>query len=270
MKPLRTILQQEITLAAEEIRRPISGLAVSGLIAGFALGTSLLAIAALSPPPATDSTPLQTLLLASAYSVGFILVIIGRTDLFTEYTTLAILPVLTGVARVRQLARLWAAVYIANICGALLFAVMLASLLPALHVAESGVLIGIAERLLAANRGHMLLSASLAGWLMGLVSWLVAASRSTTSQIICIWLVTMIIGIGHLHHSILGCVEVMSGVILSPTIAVSDLGSFLLWTTLGNAIGGGVFAVLIRVGMTVGDDAAADGDDGSGGGAEDG
>jgi formate/nitrite transporter FocA (FNT family) len=40
-------------------------------------------------------------------SSGFLFVILGRSELFTEHTTLAVLPVLDGRASLRQLGRLW-------------------------------------------------------------------------------------------------------------------------------------------------------------------
>ncbi len=56
-----------------------------------------------------------------------------------------------------------------------------------------------------------LLSAILEGWLMGLLAWLVAAARETISQLFIIWLITASIGIAHLHHCIVGNVEVLAG-----------------------------------------------------------
>lgn len=108
LKSYRTILQQEILQAEQEIRRPGLGLFVSGLLAGFGVGMSLFLMAAVRTLSA-DVLPeaVAVLLMANAYTVGFIIVILGRTDLFTEYTTIAILPVLMGRASVAALGRLW-------------------------------------------------------------------------------------------------------------------------------------------------------------------
>ena len=81
---------------------------------------------------------------------------------------------------------------------------------------------------------------------MGLLSWLVAAGRDTISQIVIVWMVTTTIGIGHLHHSIVGSVEVLAGLFTSGETTFADFGHFLLWTTLGNAIGGPVFLALLK------------------------
>lgn len=49
--------------------------------------------------------PVTEIMVASAYAIGFIFVIIGRSELFTEHTTLAVLPVLNKRATVWRLLR---------------------------------------------------------------------------------------------------------------------------------------------------------------------
>ncbi len=196
---------------------------------------------------------MSQILIANAYTIGFVVVIFGRTDLFTEYTTLAILPVLAGRSRLRELARLWGIIYSANVAGATIFAVLIAVIGPALGVVEQGVLGAIASRLVNHPWWVILLSSTLAGWLMGLLSWLVSAGRETISQVLFVWLITSVIGFSHLHHSITGTVEVLLGIFSSPEVAVQDFAYFLLWTTLGNAAGGVIFAVLIHNSVFLGD-----------------
>jgi formate/nitrite transporter FocA (FNT family) len=82
---------------------------------------------------------------------------------------------------------------------------------------------------------------------MGLLSWLVAASRDTISQVVLIWIFTGAISLGHLHHSIFGANEVLGGV-FSGHNTVAEFGHFLLWATLGNAIGGAGFVALLKFG----------------------
>ena len=86
---------------------------------------------------------------------------------------------------------------------------------------------------------------------MGLLAWLVTAARETTSRLIIIWIVTAVIGILHLPHSIAGNVEVLFGVFLSPLVSVMDYVSFLTLATMGNAVGGVVFVALLKYGHVV-------------------
>lgn len=192
--------------------------------------------------------PIVEILMANMYSVGFIFVILGRSELFTEHTTLAFLPVLNGTAKITSLLRLWFFIYTSNLIGAAIFAMLVTFIGPALDVVDPQAFGVIAENLVGHAWWVILLSGVLAGWMMGLLSWLVTASRDTISQILMVWLVTTAIGLAHLHHSILGTVEVLSAVFSGQGVTLAQFGQFLLWATLGNAIGGLVFVALIKYG----------------------
>ncbi len=245
-KPARRILEQEISEGLGEIRRSTAGLLMAGLSAGMDVGFSLLLIA-IALTRADNLGPLATeLLVANMYSIGFIIVIVGRSELFTEHTALAVMPLLSGQTTLKELGRLWALVYSSNLVGGALIALLIVVTGPALGVIVEPVFGEIALRLVDHNWWTILLSAILAGWLMGMVSWLVAASRDTISQIVIVWLVTTAIGFSHLHHSIVGSVEVLAGLFAGQGITLAQFGHFLLWATLGNSIGGAVFVALVK------------------------
>src|SRR4051812_19358540 len=124
------------------------------------------------------------MLVANMYAVGFLFVVLGRSELFTEQTTLAVLPVLNGQASLGDLARTWAVVYVANLIGAAAFAALTVLIGPALGVIKPVVFGEIATIMTDHPARVIFLSAVLAGWLMGLLSWLVAASRDTIGQIV--------------------------------------------------------------------------------------
>ncbi len=117
---------------------------------------------------------------------------------------------------------------------------------PALGAIEPKAFGEIASSVVTHSWWVILLSAVLAGWMMGLLSWLVAAGRDTISQIFIVWLITAAIGFGHLHHSIVGTVEVLAGLFSGQGITLLDYGHFIVWTTLGNVIGGVFFVALIK------------------------
>jgi formate/nitrite transporter FocA (FNT family) len=95
----------------------------------------------------------------------------------------------------------------------------------------------IAAEVVAAAPWVLFGSAVLAGWLMGLLSWLVAAVRDTISQVVLVWLVTASIGFLHLHHSIVGSAEVLSGVFSGQGAMFADFVRFLAIATPGNMVG---------------------------------
>jgi formate-nitrite transporter family protein len=254
-KPLKSnldVLDQEIAQAVEELNRPARGLLMSGLLAGFGVGVSLLLLAAIKAG-GEGALPelLVSMLAANGYALGFIIVIMANTDLFTEYTTIAILPVLTRDASARALARLWVLVYVSNLVGGAIFAWMAVAVASPIGGIPQEIFGEIARELVQHSGWLILGSALLAGWLMGLLSWLVTAARETISQIFFIWIIGFTIGFVPLHHSVVGTVEVVAGM-LTGAVAWLDFGRFLLWTTIGNAIGGVVFALLIRYSVLIG------------------
>jgi formate/nitrite transporter FocA (FNT family) len=88
---------------------------------------------------------------------------------------------------------------------------------------------------------------------MGLLSWLVASVNDSTSRIIIVILVTATIGIGGLHHSIVGSIEVFSGMLVSPNISFGNYLYFEIFAILGNAIGGVVFVGIVKYGQRSGE-----------------
>jgi formate/nitrite transporter FocA (FNT family) len=248
-KSYRAILEQQVSEELHQLYRSTSGLLISGLSAGLDVGFSLLLMAVMYTLTAgVLADPLVTLLVANMYSVGFIFVILGRSELFTEHTTLAFLPVLNGQASLGTLARLWGLIYCSNIVGAAIFALLATRIGPALGVIEPATFGYLAEKMVGHSWWVILMSAMLAGWMMGLLSWLVVASRDTISQLVIVWLVTTAIGLAGLHHSIVGTVEVLAALFVGQGVTIADFGTFLFWASLGNAVGGLVFVALIKYG----------------------
>jgi len=247
-KSYETILEQEIAAGLTELERGSPALLLSGLSAGLDVSLSLLLMAVMKTLTQGQPRVVSEILVALMYAAGFLFVVLGRSELFTEHTTLAVLPVLDGRASLAQLGRLWGLIYVANQAGAAAFAAFLAFLGPRLGVIETPVFGDIASGLVEHPGWVILLSAVLAGWLMGLLSWLVAASRDTISQIFIVALVTTAIGLAHLHHAVVGTAEVLAGVFSGQGATLADFGKFLLWATLGNILGGVLFVALIKFG----------------------
>lgn len=176
------------------------------------------------------------------YTVGFVIVILGKSELFAEHTTLAILPVLAKKQKLWSMLRLWAYIFLGNIIGGYFAGYLITLLGPYLLSAEPETFEKLARHLTDYPWYVIFGSGIFAGWLLGLLAWLDMAATETISRIFIIGLITFIIGIGGFHHSVVGSIEVFAGVISGATIGWSELGKFQLWSTLGN-IGGGVFFV---------------------------
>ncbi|HZZ29813.1 MAG TPA: formate/nitrite transporter family protein [Pirellulales bacterium] len=248
-KSSNRIFRQEVAEGVDALERPMGRLMISAFAAGIEIGLSLLLLGIVKTlaEGALDRLVFE-LLMALMYSFGFIVVILGRSELFTEQTTLAILPLLAGKTTFGKVARLWVVVLIGNVIGAAVCAAWIVWVATSMKVAEASAFEAISTRIVEHPGWVILLSGVMAGWLMGLVSWLVAAARDTTSQIIIIWIVTAAIGLSHSHHAVLGSVEVLGGYFAGGQTTLAQYGYFLLCTTIGNALGGVFFVAVLKNG----------------------
>ncbi|MFM0624614.1 formate/nitrite transporter family protein [Paraburkholderia xenovorans] len=229
------IIRQEGETALE---RPALALLWSALAAGLSMGFSFLTEAVLETrmsPSGTDGH--VSLVSAAGYCVGFVIVVLGRQQLFTESTLTVILPVLTrrDMRTLFAALRLWAIVLCANLAGTWLFAGMLvlptpftARLAPALET--------LARSSLESGFATTTLKAVLAGWLIALMVWLLPNARSAAVLIIA--LVTYVVSICELSHVIAGSAEAAFMVLRGDASFANYLGRFLAPTLLGNVIGG--------------------------------
>ncbi|MFC4357254.1 formate/nitrite transporter family protein [Halobium salinum] len=244
-----TILEQLIDQGFEETERSSLGLALSGLSAGLDIGFGpLLMVAVYTLVSEPWGEPLTTLFVANAYAVGFIFVVLGRSELFTEHTTLAALPVIDGRSSISGLARLWALVYAGNIVGGAIFAVPAVLFAPDYGIATPNAFVHLGDTLLGYGNTEFFFAAILAGWMMGLLAWLLSAAQETLSRIVFVWVVTAAIGLLHLPHSIAGNVEIIMAVLAGPKYGLVDYVVFLGLSTAGNAVGGVVFVALLKYG----------------------
>jgi len=246
-KEVNQILDEQIKTGLKEFDRSNGALFLSALTAGLEVGFSVLFMGTIFTLFNSSVSPeALKMYLALCYPIGFIFVIIGRSELFTEHTALAILPVLNGSVSFKNLLVLWGLVYTGNLVGGYIFGFLISKIGPAVGFIEISTFSHLAHKLVDHQWDVILLSALLAGWMMGLLGWLVTSSQETMSRIVIIILVTAIIGVAGLHHCIVGSIEVFSGFITSDEITLSDYLRFQLWATMGNAIGGSVFVAVLK------------------------
>jgi len=237
------IIEEQMDESLTEYRKSKRSLFLSSVIAGLDLGFSLLVMGVLYTMFSQNSSnEVMQLLMAAAYPLGFIFVVLGRSTLFTEHTTLAVLPVLGGRETLRNMAVVWAIIYAGNIIGGFMIAGMLSWIGPQLGIISVQTFEEIALHIMELDGGLILGSGILAGWLMGLLSWLVTSSQETISRIFIVVMITFVIGLGSLHHCMVGS-------------TVSDKITFLGylvtqgWATLGNIIGGAFFVSILKFKM---------------------
>ena len=231
--------------AREELRRSSLGLAFSGIAGGLTMGLTGLAVAAVRAQlPDTEAARLVSLLF---YPIGFIAVIIGRAQLFTENTLYPVILVLDERQHLRNTLRLWGVVFGANIVGAALFAV-LATQTGALRPDIAHALVELGKDSVGFSFAHVFWSAVVGGWMIALVAWIVTASHWTIGQLAMVWLLTFVVGAGHFAHCIASSGEILSAAFSGQVAA----GSYFLWllaATVGNIAGGVVIVSLLNYGQ---------------------
>lgn len=143
------ILQRELENALKQIKRPVSGLFISAVAAGLnvSFGALLMGMA-LTFSDRFSSSFVQRFVLANVSTVGFVIVIIGQTELFTVHTTLGVLPVIDRRASLGELGELWRVVYIGNLIGCGAFAGLIAVGGPPLEIVTPAAAGALADALL--------------------------------------------------------------------------------------------------------------------------
>lgn len=224
-----------------ELERPVTALLVSGLAAGLSMGFSFLAQAALTAGlPEAGWTPLVS---KFGYCIGFLIVILGRQQLFTENTLTPILALLSrpSLAGCRALLRLWAVVLLANLAGAALFALFIGGA-PVFESEMNGALGKVAASMLEPDASANFFRGILGGWLIAMMVWLLPFAESARIGVIVI--LTYLVGIGHLSHIIAGSVEAYYGVVKG-LISLADVTTRFTLPTLGGNVLGGVTLVAL-------------------------
>jgi formate-nitrite transporter family protein len=239
------ILELATLIGVEQHKRPGFSLFLSSLSAGLILGFAGMCVALTSQLfSGTENFQIQRLSIALVYPLGFIVSIISGTQLFTEHTATALYPVLDGRVKIKSLLTLWGIVLIGNLCGTFCSSVLL-FLSDSMINASSG-FVEISNELLLYTASEVFTGAILAGWLMAQAGWLVLASPSTVGQILCIYIITFIIGYGGLPHSIAGASEIFSGLFHSKNPSYWGSAIFIVSAALGNLFGGTLFVGVLN------------------------
>jgi len=242
---IHEIVREEGEAAME---RTAGTLLMSALAAGLSMGFSFLAQAVIES--SLPDTPWRSLVTSFGYTVGFVIVILGQQQLFTESTLSAVLPVLTrrDMTTVVKTGRLWELVLFANIAGTVIFSAMLQ--IPDVFSDEVVKALGVlAKQPFSGTFVVTVVRAVFAGWLIALMVWLLPSARS--ARLVTILLITYVVGMSKLSHVIAGSVEASYGVMVGAASVQDYLCMFFAPTLLGNMIGGISLVAIINHGSIV-------------------
>ncbi len=246
-KKYSDILSRVIHEGDEMFKIKNKAIFLSAILAGLEIGFSYFMICTLYY--LLDGSVDQDILIKSfgfVYPVGFILVILGKSVLFTEQTSLLALPVLNGQRSMLEMLRIWGVVIAGNVIGGIIFTFFIGTLGPHLGLFTSDTMAFVGTHILDHDAWVLFLSAIAAGWLMGLLTWLLNSTETSLTRIVIIFMITGVIGFGGFHHSIVGSIEAFGAYLHSGSVSIWDYLWFLLLALVGNSVGGAIVVGLFK------------------------
>jgi formate/nitrite transporter FocA (FNT family) len=254
------IYKQVAQNARQELGRSTLSLGISGLAGGIFMGLSALgtaiALAMLTPPGSVPSGAVQ-LIAKMFYPLGFIVVILGRSQLFTENTLYPVALVLSEKRHLWNTMRLWAAVLPANVLGAFAFAAI-ATLTHALNPAFVQSLAHLGMEAIHNTPSAIFWSGVMGGWIIATAAWLVSGSHSITGSVMIIWMLTFVVGLGNFAHCIAASGEIFAAILIHQA-PWSAYPAWFFPAVAGNICGGVGMVTLLEYGQVIyGGDADAE------------
>lgn len=231
-----------------EMQRPAVSLWWSGFAAGLSISFSTFTEAILRQH--LPETSWRVLLTSLGYSVGFLMVVLGRQQLFTENTITVVLPVMAepSLHNLSRLGRMWGIVFIANMAGTL-FAALFCTYTAAISPALRETILVLAQEMMAHGWIDMVFLAIAAGFLMAAMVWLIPSAEGAQFQVIV--LATWLIAVGGFEHIVAGSVESFM-LVLNHRLALGEmLLHFTLPVLVGNIVGGSALFALLSYAQVV-------------------
>lgn len=239
------IYEQALRNGRRELERPAVALAISGVVGGLTMGLTGLSVSVVQGQIGTAAWAQFISLLF--YPMGFLAVILGRGQLFTENTLYPVALILAERRHVWSTLRLWSIVFVSNVIGAYVFS-LLAVRTKALQPQAVHALSQLGVTAAEPTMQHIFWSGVIGGWLIAMVAWLVSGSHSITGSVAVIWLLCFIVGTGHFAHCIATSAEIISAV-LNHAIPAKMYFRWLLPAALGNIAGGVILVTLLEYGQ---------------------
>jgi formate-nitrite transporter family protein len=229
-------------LGEEEMARPVTSLWWSGVAAGLSISFSLFAEAILQMH--LPDAPWRPLVTSLGYTVGFVMVVLARQQLFTENTITVVLPVMADFnrANVKSLVRMWGVVFLANMAGTF-FAALFCTFTPVISPELRESMLAISSQLQQSGWAEMFFHGIGAGFLIAAMVWLLPGAE--TAQFPVIVLMTWMISVAGFAHVVAGSIEAFMLVLNGQMGVWPMLADFFAPVLIGNIIGGTALFALI-------------------------
>ncbi|MFB6246907.1 MAG: formate/nitrite transporter family protein [Candidatus Pacearchaeota archaeon] len=240
----KDIFERIIKAANEEVRKGSKKLFFSGIAAGFAITLTFFLYATMTHESGGD------LLISSLlYPLGFIYIILGGYQLYTENTLPPVALVIERLTSLPSLFYVWGVVLAGNLIGSAIGAFGLASF-PILSAGAAEAAIEISSKVLEKDWWRIFFHGSIAGFIVAGLVWLDYAARDTTTRFFQVYIAFFAISIASLNHSIVTAVESFYLLLLGNITISTAFSEMLLPVFLGNTLGGVFLVTIVNYFMT--------------------
>ncbi len=234
------IYERIVIEADEEMHRPARELLSSGLAGGFAITITVLLYVSM-----THSTDGAVLASAILYPIGFVYIILGNYQLYTENTLPPVALVLDRIASIPAMLRMWGLVLVGNLAGGTLGAVVLAfggvfspgAAMTAVEIGMTGV---------ETEWWSLFFKAMFAGLIVAGVVWMDFSVTDSVTRFFLVYMAFLAIPLGNLYHVVVASTEVMYLVFLGEIALLTGATQFVLPVLLGNTIGGVLLVTVVN------------------------
>ncbi len=242
------IVDDASKIGAKRLRRPLLGDAITAFTGGMSVsfGAVAMVTAAAAMGGGIDSPSTALLVGSLVFPVGFLILLVGKTELFTENFLLPVAAVLKGRGNLHQLGSLWGTTLTFNLLGALVFGVLI-SRNDVLSPGPAEEMIALATHSVTYSLWTAFIKALFAGWLMTTLTWLLVAAVGFGPRIAVIWAIGSLIVLGQFNHVIISAAEIFIAMFLGADITFGDwVTRNFLPALAGNIFGGLVFETMLQ------------------------
>ncbi len=242
------IWHESVDEGERRVSRSVAGLLATGIVGGIDVMLGIVGLTVVSGAfeavlPEESAHVLGSL----AFGIGFVLLIVGRSELFTENFLVPITTVISTRRGLLSVSRLWAGTLLGNLLALMVLAALLsrAGLVPssALDSASS-----LAETFAQRDFVSALFSAIVAGTLMTLLTWVAHAADSDIGRIAVAFIIGFLLAAPSLNHAVVSVGEMAFGLFANRGSAEwIDLVQNFPVAVLGNLIGGMALVTATRL-----------------------
>ncbi|WP_257459092.1 formate/nitrite transporter family protein [Archangium lipolyticum] len=240
------VIETAIALGERRLHRMTVAHAITAFIGGLAVSFGGVAMAWTAGPWTHVLDQSQAHLLGSiAFPIGFIILIVGKGELFTENFFVPVTGVMSGRGRLRDLFLLWGSTLAFNLVGAVVFAFLI-SRPGVLADGARHFLVELVKEKVFVPLPVAFMKAVFAGWLMTMLTWLLLAARGQGARMLIIWMMGFLISAGHFNHVVISAAEVFMAMGVGAPVSVGEWARLnFLPALLGNLVGGIIFVTLL-------------------------